>query len=83
MIVGREFNDQIVNTTSVMGSHSTRSTAKLDIRVPAAKWVFRKKNFFRKINFIIFRGKHNLSVYILSDCYMGIDQEYTLRLDVC
>ncbi|EFP09045.1 hypothetical protein CRE_22485 [Caenorhabditis remanei] len=65
VIVGREFNDQIVNTTSVMGSHSTRSTAKLDIRVPAAK------------------GKHALSVYILSDCYMGIDQEYTMRLDVC
>ncbi|CAP24998.1 Protein CBG04254 [Caenorhabditis briggsae] len=64
IIVGREFNDQILNTTTVVGSHSTRSTAKLDIRIPAAK------------------GKHSLSVYILSDCYLGIDQEYTLRLDV-
>ncbi|EGT45065.1 hypothetical protein CAEBREN_32115, partial [Caenorhabditis brenneri] len=35
VIVGREFNDQILNTTSVIGSHSTRVTAKLDIRIPA------------------------------------------------
>uniref|UniRef100_A0A1I7UX85 SEC63 domain-containing protein n=2 Tax=Caenorhabditis tropicalis TaxID=1561998 RepID=A0A1I7UX85_9PELO len=64
IIVGREFNDQILNTTSVTGSHSTRTTAKMDIRIPTAK------------------GKQSLSLYILSDCYMGIDQEYTLQLDV-
>lgn len=65
IVVGNVSADMILNTTTVTGSHSTRSTAKLDIRAPATK------------------GNHELAVLILSDCYLGIDQEYTLRLDVC
>ncbi|CAI2335143.1 unnamed protein product [Caenorhabditis sp. 36 PRJEB53466] len=65
ILVGDTSSDRILNTTSVVGSHSTRTTAKLDVRMPSA------------------RGKCRLSIFVLSDCYLGIDQEYTLHLDVC
>uniref|UniRef100_A0A8R1IHM9 SEC63 domain-containing protein n=1 Tax=Caenorhabditis japonica TaxID=281687 RepID=A0A8R1IHM9_CAEJA len=37
IVVGDTTSDRILNTTSVIGSHSVRSTAKLDLRMPATR----------------------------------------------
>ncbi|CAB3404822.1 unnamed protein product [Caenorhabditis bovis] len=62
LCIGDVQRNMLLSSTSLMGSNSTRSTAKMELRIPEK------------------RGKTTLSLYLMSDCYLGIDQEYQIAL---
>lgn len=34
------------------------------------------------LNLHFFRGRTHVNVFLMSDCYLGIDQEYTIPIDL-
>jgi pre-mRNA-splicing helicase BRR2 len=59
----------------VVGDHATKSLLVI-------KRVTVQKTITRTLDFNMIKGVHNLKLYLISDSYMGADQEFDFTVNV-